>query len=309
MIRVALCLFLCCFPALGWRCDGHQILALIAEGHLNPRARAAVTDLLKNQPFDRSNRKYCLDGPDDPMADASTWADDVKAQEKNGYWHYIDIPRGVEHGEIDAYCEPVAPVSDAKYRGGCLSSALKYEYGILRDASATDAERAKALRYMIHFMGDLHQPLHTTDNNDHGGNCVPIQFFGEPKSNLHDVWDYQVLDRDMEKKHRSVTQFAADLDARYAREWPLWGEAPVDFDRWIREEHRIADEVAYGKLHPTIPIEKPDPHTDCRVETHKLEALHLRVGEPYQQAAAAVVERGLAQGGYRLADVLNQVWP
>ncbi len=311
MIRIALCLLIWSLPALAWRCDGHQILALIAERHLNPWALAAVTDLLKNQPFDRSNRKYCLEGPGDLMADASTWADDVKAEEKNGSWHYIDIPRGIEHGDLEAYCEPVAPPvsSDVKYRAGCLSSALKYEYAILRDANATDPERAKALRYLIHFMGDLHQPLHTTDNNDRGGNCVPIRFFQEPKrSNLHDVWDYQVLNRDMEKKHRSVVQFAEDLDAQYAAEWSVWGEAPVDFDRWIWIEHRIADEITYGKLRPKVPIEKPDPHADCRVETRKLESLNLRIDDRYQRAAAPLVERGLAQGGYRLARLLNQIW-
>lgn len=310
MKRLLPILLLFVVPAFGWRCDGHQIVALIAESHLNPRARAAVMDLLGSQPLDRATRKYCLEGPDDPMAESSTWADDVKREEKNGPWHYIDIPRGVEHADLRNYCEPVGPSVNGKDRPGCILTAMEYERGILRDPAAGPAERAKALRYLIHLIGDLHQPLHTTDNNDHGGNCVPVQFLDAPKrSNLHDVWDYQVLERDFSSKNLGVTAAAEHLDRKFRHHWHEWGEGPIDLEQWAWEGHRVAEEITYGKLHPKIPVEAPNPQADCRDETRKVDALHLRVDHAYQNAAADAIERGLARAGYRLANLLNQLWP
>ncbi|MDQ6705022.1 MAG: S1/P1 nuclease [Acidobacteriota bacterium] len=310
MKRLLPLLLISVVPASGWRCDGHQIVALIAESHLNPRALAGVMDLLRSQPFDHSTRKFWVDGPADAMADSSTWADDVKREEKNGPWHYIDIPRGVEHADLRAYCEPVGPSVDGKDRPGCILTAMRYEQGILRDEAAAPADRAKALRYLIHFMGDLHQPLHTTDNNDHGGNCVPLQFLDAPKrSNLHDVWDYQVLERDFASMHLGVVEVAQHLNKKFLHQWHAWGEGPIDFDRWAWEGHHIADELTYGKLRPKVPVEPPDPTADCRVESRKIESLHVRVDQAYQNAAAPVVERELAKAGYRLAGLLNEVWP
>ena len=297
-------------PAFGWRCNGHQIVALIAEWRLNPRALAGVMDLLGSRPFDHSSRKFCLDGPDDAMADSSTWADDVKREEKNGPWHYIDIPRGVEHADLRTYCEPVGPSVDGKDRPGCILTAMQYEQAMLRDEATAPADRAKALRYLIHFLGDLHQPLHTTNNNDHGGNCVPLQFLDAPKrSNLHDVWDYQILERDFGERHLGVAETAQYLDKKFQHEWQNWGKGPIDFDQWAWEGHHIAEEITYGKLRPKVPVEPPDPHADCRVESRKIESLHVRVDQAYQNAAAPVVERELAKAGYRLAHLLNEVWP
>jgi S1/P1 Nuclease len=86
--------FLGCQSARAWRCKGHQTVARIAEKRLTPQARQFVEKLLVDNPADPQLKRYCGNATRDLMADASTWADDVRGTEKNGPWHYIDIPRG-----------------------------------------------------------------------------------------------------------------------------------------------------------------------------------------------------------------------
>ena len=162
-------LLLTAMRALGWGCEGHQIVALIASQHLTPEARAGVYQLLKESPIDPALSRFCQPVATEPMADASTWADDSKRGEKTGTWHYLDIPRGVEHADLMTYCAPVGDAKDDKDRPGCLLTGLQYEFDILKDRNRPAADRATALRYVIHFVGDLHQPLHTTTNDDQGG--------------------------------------------------------------------------------------------------------------------------------------------
>ena len=297
-------------PAWGWWCEGHEMVALIAERHLNPNALAAVTALLKSQPVDPSLQRFCKDIPKDLMADASTWADDVKKAEQTGTWHYMDLPLGMKRGELAPYCQPVGPSVNGGARTGCILSALRYNLNVLHDDKESDGERAKALRYLIHLIGDMHQPLHTTANNDQGGNCVPIQFFSEPKTaNLHSVWDGMILSRDMTAKTRTITQMADDLDREYQKQAGSWTKHGTEFEKWISEGHRLAQKVTYGELQPRIPVEAYEEHPDCKAESAKDGALHLRVDEEYQRKAAPVIEEQIAKAGYRLAEVLNEVWP
>src|ERR1700722_18881190 len=97
---------LACGNAFGWGCEGHRMVALIASQHLTPEARAAVYQLLKDNPIDPALRRYCRPVATDPMEDAATWADDARSREKNEKWHYIDIPRDVEHSDFMKYCAP-----------------------------------------------------------------------------------------------------------------------------------------------------------------------------------------------------------
>src|SRR5579863_7584303 len=90
---------LTCGSAFGWGCDGHRMVALIAAQHLKPEVRAAVDQLLKDNPIDPALRRYCRPAATEPMEDAATWADDVRTSLKNDVWHYIDIPRDVARGD------------------------------------------------------------------------------------------------------------------------------------------------------------------------------------------------------------------
>ncbi|MGB6897587.1 MAG: S1/P1 nuclease, partial [Candidatus Acidiferrum sp.] len=152
--------------ALAWGCKGHQTVALIAEKHLTRETRQWVLKVLSENPIDPALKRYCGEAVRDAIADAATWADDVRGERKNGPWHYIDIPRGSKRGPLEPYCG----------EEGCVTKALSEQLAILKDKNADAAKRADALRYVIHFVGDLHQPLHTITNSDEGGNCVPLKY-------------------------------------------------------------------------------------------------------------------------------------
>src|SRR5580658_5851559 len=134
--------------AFGWGCEGHQIIALIARAHLTPAASNAVGQLLRENPIDPALSRFCKDRPNDPMADSATWADDAKTIEKTADWHFIDIPLAVNSAGQDVmrWCQ-----------SGCIVSAIEREWAILRDRSQPAPLRAKALRYVIHLVGDLSQ--------------------------------------------------------------------------------------------------------------------------------------------------------
>jgi hypothetical protein len=294
--------------AFGWGCEGHQIITLIARAHLTSAAAASVDRLLRDNPVDPELKRFCQDRPSDPMVDASTWADDVKNTEKTGVWHYVDIPLTVrQKTSLSPWCPAIGPSEAGKDRPGCITNAMDFELSILRDQSRPAAERAKALRYIIHFVGDIQQPLHDSDNNDHGGNCTVMQFFGEERaSNLHAVWDYKLIERELVRTRQTQTEYARSLDRRFRNRSDEWSRgAAVD---WAWEGHALALDATYGNLRPLIPVENPDPHAECDAERDKVAALHIAIGEDYLHSSLPALEEQLARGGYRLAAVLNGIF-
>lgn len=309
VMRLCFLLFLLASPASAWWCEGHEIVALIAESHLSPAALAGVNALLKSQPIDAAVRRFCQNRPDDLMADASSWADDVKKSEQTGAWHYMDVPLSQKHGDLEPWCKPVGPLNNGEERSGCILSALRYNLNILHNDKESDTERAKALRYLIHLVGDLHQPLHTTANNDQGGNCTPIQFFSDPKiTNLHSVWDGMIVNRDLLPQGASVPDVARKLDSQFVSKLKDWTKHGIDFDKWAMESHELAQKVVYGKLEPRVTPEAFNQYEVCKDHAQKYTNLHIKTDTAYQEAAAPIVEEQLAKAGYRLAEVLNQIW-
>ena len=295
--------------AFGWGCEGHQIVALIASRHLTTEARAEVYQLLKDHPIDPALSRFCQPPATEPMADAATWADDSKRSEKTGPWHYMDIPRGVEHADLMKYCEPVGDSKDGKDRPGCVLTGLQYEFDILKDHNRSSAERATALLYVIHFVGDLHQPLHTTTNDDQGGNCTSVTLFEDPKrANLHGAWDYGIIAHYLKQNNQTPEQMAAQLDRRYQSKGQNWLHGPIDFGEWIREGHQIAEKVTYNQLRPKLPVAPAANGPGCAAEREKSTALKIDIDSRYAAAAMPVIDKQLAKAGYRLADVLNSAF-
>jgi len=291
--------------AQAWGCKGHQTVALIAEKHLTPEARQLVDRLLSENPADAKIKQYCGDSVRDAMASASTWADDVRSEKRNGPWHYIDIPRGAKRGSVDAYCG----------EGGCVTRALAEQLAILKDTHADPAKRTDALRYIIHFIGDLHQPLHSTTNDDEGGNCVPLKYFRRKphernnsySPNLHSIWDSAILERDMEGA--DPVEYAGTLEDRYQADIEKWQKGPIRVEDWVWESHELAESAVYGPLTPAIAVEPSVPVRSCSDDNNigqRMLAQHIAVGDGYQEQAAAVAELRVAQAGIRLALVLNQ---
>ncbi len=300
-------------PARAWGCEGHQVVALLAEKHLTPHALSMAKKILAEGPIDPSLSRFCKPGATDPLADASTWPDDMRGlRPETAPWHYVDIPLGTTRREVEKFCDP---------KEGCVTRAISDQLAVLRSSETDPRKRADALRFLIHFVGDLHQPLHATTNNDQGGNCVPVAFFDalpqlrNPLTesyapNLHGVWDTNILARATEGK--TVEQVASDLDQSFRKKIARWEKGSADIDAWAWESYQLAAKMVYGKLPVRIPVEAPQPITSCADDNH-ISARMLKVKEhldaPYQAAAVPIVRRRLAQAGARLALLLNQLWP
>jgi len=300
-----------CSPAFAWGCKGHQIVALIAENHLNPNTHTMVKEILDAAPIDSALKRYCGESGLDAFVDSSTWADDERSiRPETAPWHYLDIPRGSAKSDVAKFCAAE----------GCVTKAIETQLAILRDTSASVRARGDALRFLIHFVGDMHQPLHLTTNNDRGGNCVPISFFElEPsltnpqkedyRPNLHSVWDTDIIERF--SQDQTPQQTADSLEKKYQAQRVAWQSTPIRVGAWAWESHQLAEAMAYRKLPTKISIEPPQQVTTCADDNHistRMLALHERVDEKYQTAAAVVAEQQLVKAGMRLAMLLNSLW-
>lgn len=281
--------------AFGWGCEGHEMIALIARAHLTPQASAEVDRLLRENPIDPTLNRFCKDRPADLMADSATWADDAKNIEKTGDWHYIDIPRAVTGGDAMKWC------SDA-----CIVSAIESQRTILRNSRQPGAVRAKALRYLIHLVGDIAQPLHAVDNHDEGGNCTEMTFFGAEKPDrLHAIWDYRIIQRDLDLKKQTIVQYAQGLDQEFHP-----ADAKIDVLAWAWQSHALALDTTYAALNPPIPVASATAgnadQSACTAERASVAALHITIGDDYVNRALPAIRRQLALAGDRLAALLNQ---
>jgi hypothetical protein len=271
-----------------------------------------VKQILKDGPMDPSLDRYCKNDGVDAMADASTWADDIrKVRPKTAPWHFVDIPLGASHGDISEFCGPQS----------CVTRAITDQIAILRARGIDPAKKAESLRFLIHFVGDLHQPLHAATNNDLGGNCVPVAYFDALPQlrnagaerytpNLHSVWDVNIIDTIA--AGRTPEQVSNELEQSFRKEIAVWQGSPVDVNQWAWESYQGALETVYGKLPVPIQAEPPQPVNSCRDDNHIAERmlkLNERLEQSYLDVAAPVVEQQLAKAGARLAKLLNQLWP
>lgn len=238
-------------PSAVWFAMGHRIVAQIAEQRLTPHVSAAVREILAGQ----------------SMADASEWADLIRGSRRDtGPLHYVNIPLAATHYDSVTQCPA----------GQCIIAAIGRERLELADSSTPIVARAEALRFLIHFIGDLHQPLHVSNNGDKGGNEREVSFF-DRVSNLHKVWDGQLI----EQTRLSEAAYLQRLKSRMAS----IDLAP--FERgtvveWAMEGHSIAGDHAY-QLPPRGQLD-----------------------EAYETANLPLVELALIKAGVRLARVLNE---
>jgi hypothetical protein len=293
--------------AFGWGCDGHRVVSMIAWAELSDAARAGTTALLRANPIDAAHRG-CSPASRNVLADASTWADAVRENEPDtASWHYMNVPRDAARDELGRLCP----------FGRCVVGALRRQVEILR-SNASDAARARALRFVIHLVGDLHQPLHVTTNGDRGGNCVPIAYRRESphafadgerwEPNLHGIWDTELVRVVLDGE--TPAPVAAGLVRRWRAAIRAWKRGPIDPAAWAWEAHEAGVETGYGRLPVVPPLASHARADSCRDDDVGRRMLRLgeRIEASYVDAARVVVERQLVRAGARLALVLNDVW-
>ncbi len=157
-------------PAFAWGPGGHEIAAAIAADNLTASARAKVGAILGGD----ARALMILD---------SSWADEVRSDRpETGPWHYVNIPLGVRGYDARRDCQ----------QNDCVVAVIDRMARLVGDARTPRLERTEALRYLIHFVADIHQPLHATDDHDRGGNSRYLYYRGK-RMNLHGLWDQDAV--------------------------------------------------------------------------------------------------------------------
>ena len=270
--------------ACAWGEEGHRMVGNIAARYLTPEAAMQVAVLLRDDRTadkDPSGRKT--------LGEIAYWADEIKDYpwgKRLGRWHYDDIPLC---GEADyaRYCPG----------GACASAQLARHLEMLSNRRVPVYRRNEALKWAVHLMGDLHQPLHAATHGDRGGNTVQVAFFGERDNppygsmNLHAIWDVHMVRRLVGDKGGEDAIVSSPIGAADKAEWERGS-----ISEWVEESNRIALELVYRAL----PAE-----FSCTRSTHK----HvLEIDQAYYAQAAPVIELQIRKAGIRLARVLNDAF-
>ena len=269
-ITVSMILVLACSTrANAWGKEGHEIVARIAERYLethSPAALARAKQLLGVQ----------------SLAEVAVFADDVREQRtytKN--WHYVDIPLGQGSYVVARDCKVSA-------KGDCAIQALIRFGFILANQNEDRCARAEALRFIVHLVGDMHQPLHNINDNDSGGNGKTVRFFdfigfdgGQP--NLHEVWDSGIILH----THQSVDQFVATLGTQNDPDIAAIIQ-PTNPITWVEEAHKLAQDAYHALPHP-----------------NNNQIYILDANNNYFNAGLQVVKTQLRRGGLRLGRALE----
>ena len=281
----ALIYLLFAFPGLAWWETGHRTVARVAARHLSPAARKQIAAIfrVRNTP----------QAVADAMAVASTWADETKAQTHTGNWHYTDL--AVTDAETDLLKRCPA--------GNCATIRIEIFGRQLSSHASPRAGDLEALRYLIHLVGDVHQPLHTISDADQGGNCEAINPL-EGAVNLHALWDggiVRAIDPSGRRLARKLDLYISRLSERQTEEW-----SSGDPREWTWESHQLARRVIYNRLH--IPIEPPVFPKSCADAPLAIRDFRPSVDSLYMNDMKPIVRDQLAKGGLRLATLLNRAF-
>jgi len=216
----------------------------------------------------------------------STWSDcvrGIRAYANQSPWHYDNIP----------VC-PTAPPFDCP-NGNCATRAIERAERLLGERRATDQQRLRALARLVHFIGDIHQPLHASDNGDRGGNDVRVSLLGETQyqtsdgarrpNNLHGVWDGPLFRAALAQDGRVMIDSDIALHA---------GAYAQDGARtWAAESNRVAVDFIYARW--------PEP-----LQCGQAPASPVVIDQAYIDAASPIVREQVAKAAVRLAWVLNR---
>jgi hypothetical protein len=255
-----------------WGVQGHRLVALLAASHLTPVARQNVTWLL---------------GPE-TLGDIASWADDVQGGiNQTALWHYVNIPPDAKSYDRDRDC-PRQPGVTAGSRNDawrdCVVDRIRYHEERLADTRLDRADRAIALKFLVHFVGDIHQPLHASAI-ERGGNGILVRVFGsetcgtdparQSPCNLHSAWDSLMI------AHRNLDDpaFLRVLEDRVGREQLLAKPVGTPAD-WAMESLTLSNALMLPQ--------------------------QGSVDEAYYGRNIGIIEARLALAGSRLAQVLNR---
>ena len=259
--RILKKIFIAVFFILGiaevsaWGVTGHRVVAEIAENHLTNRAKRKLKKLIGKQKL-----AYWANWPDN-VRNSPEW-------KNTSTWHYVNIPA---QESKEQFIEQLKNNNKPN-----IYTAIQNVKGIIVDKNTPDTDREIYLRFLVHFLGDMMQPMHTGREEDLGGNLIKIQFF-KKDTNLHSLWDSGLIDN----TKYSYTEFARVLDVKSKEE--IQKIQSGSLEDWLYESHQAANQL-YASVKPG--------------ENYSYD---------YQQQYKDLLERQLLHAGLRLAKILNEV--
>lgn len=236
---------------LRWGQIGHYVTGQIAENHITEKTAAEIERVIGKE----------------TIASATVWMDDIRSDstyDHTNTWHWVTIPDGMTYEETE------------KNPDGDIIWALEESISMLKEGGLSEQEEYDRLKFVMHMVGDIHQPLHVGTGEDLGGNRVRVHWMGN-SSNLHRVWDSDMIN----SRQMSYTEIAMNLDVVDEDQVREWQSASVR--DWANESVSYRDEV----------YDLPDDH---------------RIGYEYRFQNYHIVEKRLVQAGVRLAGVLNDIY-
>ena len=272
--------------ALAWGGFGHRTTGAIALANVKPETRAAIAQLLKAEKL--------LGTPEcalKSLEDATVWPDCVRRTRwrwgHTAAWHYRTTP----------ICEPYQPWSNCR-GGNCVTAQIERNLRLLADEGLPAHIRLQALAFMVHFVGDIHQPLHSGDKGDRGGNDRVTDYGIIPDQNLHRIWDGALAERAITSTQRPIVRRYSHSEREELRAAAdNWGN-PAD---WGRESWQAARDFVYPNAFDTNPCEGDLPDATALTQEDIV-------------AAVPVVQQRIRQAGLRMAAMLDQAfepgaWP
>lgn len=241
--------------ASAWGVTGHRVVAEIAENHLTNRAKRKLKKLIGKQKL-----AYWANWPDN-VRNSPEW-------KNTSTWHYVNIP---PQESKEQFIEQLKNNNKPN-----IYTAIQNVKGIIVDKNTPNADREIYLRFLVHFLGDMMQPMHTGREEDLGGNLIKIQFF-KKDTNLHSLWDSGLIDN----TKYSYTEYARVLDVKSKEEIKQIQSGSLE--DWFYESHQAANQL-YASVKPG--------------ENYSYD---------YQQQYKDLLERQLLHAGLRLAKILNEV--
>lgn len=245
------CLLCVSVALISWGFKGHRAVASIAQKHLTSNTAYVVSAYLKGE----------------SMSDVATWADENRSR-TTAPWHFLNLPLGLTREQFAKF------VSESD--NNVYSAILKTEAS-LKDANLTPDQKNDALKYLIHLVGDAHQPMHVSRKEDKGGNTIQLRFDNRG-TNLHSLWDSKLIDHE----GLSEAEIAKTYDLATTAQIRQWqSDSPM---QWIWESYQISSEL-YAQAKPGQVID-----------------------DTYYQKYIPVIRKRIDQAGIRLAGELNKLF-
>ncbi|MDH4469255.1 MAG: S1/P1 nuclease [Bacteriovoracaceae bacterium] len=261
------------YQSFAWGPEGHKIVGEVAQKYLSPAAKAKVAVMLKNK----------------TLADEANWADSIKSNPEWDYtrtWHYVNIADNANYGDA-----PLNPAGDVVEAIGRLHKELM-------DKNLAEEKRIEALKFLVHFVGDIHQPLHAGRGEDRGGNDTEVNWDGVTK-NLHYIWDTVLI----EMKNKTYKQYAADLINTFGNNIKEYQQSDILI--WVKDDMGCRD-LIYKIKNKETGTGVSSHRNDNRVERDSGGGQGQKFSQIYAARVMPTLDLQLFKAGVRLANLLNQ---